>query len=199
VRTRADELLAIIALESARARAFVVGEDLGTVEAGVRELMADHRMLSYRLMYFEDTPPSQYPELALSTVTTHDLPTVAGLVSGADLKVAEDAGSPQNEKGLRALRDKLVQLADVPADSPPDALVANVYAALAAAPSRVLLVTLDDALAVEERPNIPGARADWPNWSTALPLPLEDLETRELPRRLARTMARPRHAIAGRV
>jgi len=53
VRTRADELLAIVDIESQRAGAFVVGEDLGTVEDGVRETLAEHRMLSYRLLYFE--------------------------------------------------------------------------------------------------------------------------------------------------
>lgn len=190
VRTRADELLAIIALESERAQAFVVGEDLGTVEAGVRETMADHHMLSYRLMYFEETPPSEYPELALSTVTTHDLPTVAGLASGKDVEVARSAGAPQNEEGLRLMRDKLVDLAGCPADAPPTDLVAKVYTALAAAPSRVLLATLDDALAVEERPNIPGGRPDWPNWSTALPQALEQFDTLELPRRLAKVLAR---------
>ncbi|HEY8926581.1 MAG TPA: 4-alpha-glucanotransferase [Polyangia bacterium] len=190
VRTRADELLAIIALESERAQAFVVGEDLGTVEPGVREKMADHRMLSYRLMYFESVPPAQYPELALSAVTTHDLATVTGLMTGADLRRAQAAGAPQNEEEVRALRDKVIRVAEIPADSAPAEVVERVYEALAAAPSRVLLVTLDDALVVAERPNIPGARADWPNWSTALPQALEELESLALPRRLAQLMNR---------
>jgi 4-alpha-glucanotransferase len=194
VRTRADELLSIIALESQRARAFVVGEDLGTVEAGVRETMADHKMLSYRLLYFEAQPPAAYPELALSTVTTHDLPTIAGLASGADLRRAKAAGAEQNEDGLRALHDKLVQLAGVAPGAQPDELVREVHAALATAPSRVLLASLDDALAVEERPNIPGAAEDWPNWSVALPLPLEDFGDLELPRQIARLLGERRGA-----
>ena len=197
VRTRADELLAIIALESERAGAFVVGEDLGTVEPGVREMMADHRMLSYRLMYFEAVHPAQYPELALSAVTTHDLPTVTGLVTGADLPLAQAAGAPQNEEGLRAMRDKLVRLAGIAADSAPAAVVEKVYDALSAAPSRVLLVTLDDALVVAERPNIPGASETWPNWSTALPRTLEEFESLDLPRRLAEMMNRQRTAATG--
>lgn len=59
------------------------------------------------------------------------------------------------------------------------------HRALGQAPSRVLLATLDDALALEERPNVPGAGLDAPNWSLALPLPLEDIEELELPRRIA--------------
>ena len=61
VRTRADELMAIVALESERARAFVIGEDLGTVEPGVRERLHDYRMMSYRLLYFEPAPPAALP------------------------------------------------------------------------------------------------------------------------------------------
>jgi 4-alpha-glucanotransferase len=190
VRTRADELLGIVALESERAQAFVVGEDLGTVEPGVREAMAANRLLSYKLLFFEDHPPAALPELALSTVSTHDLPTVTGLWSGADLTRAQVAGSPQNEEGIRGLRDKLTRFAQVaPEASVPEA-IEHVYTALATAPSRVLLATLDDALAVEERPNIPGAAPDWVNWSTALPLPLEELEQQELPRAIARALAR---------
>ena len=64
------------------------------------------------------------------------------------------------------------------------------HRALAQAPSRILLATLDDAVAVPERPNVPGTVREWPNWSLALPQPLEEIETMELPRRLAAVLAR---------
>jgi 4-alpha-glucanotransferase len=188
VRTPADELLAIIALESERARAFVVGEDLGTVEPGVREAMADWRMLSYRLLTFEEAPPAELPELALSAVTTHDLPTIAGLWSGADEARGQQAGVAQNEAGLRELRQRLERCTDRVADA--ERAIADVYAALGRARSRVLLASLDDALGVEERPNLPGAPADWPNWSLALPVALDDLERRPLPAQIARALSR---------
>src|SRR6187549_2624574 len=118
VRTRADELLAIVALESARAKAFIIGEDLGTVEAGVRERLHEQNMLSYRLLYFEPVPPAEFPELALSSVTTHDLPTVAGLWTGADLAALKRIGLDPNEGGTQALRDKLRRLGDLADDAP---------------------------------------------------------------------------------
>lgn len=190
VRSRADELLAIVAVESHRARAFIVGEDLGTVEGGVREELAVQRMLSYRLMYFEPAHPRDFPEMALSGVTTHDLATVAGLWTGSDVASARAAGIETNEPGMHALRDKIAREAHIPAQAPPEVAIEKTYAALASAPSRVILATLDDALAVVERPNMPGTTTAWPNWSLALPLPLEEIEEQELPRRLAKVLKR---------
>jgi 4-alpha-glucanotransferase len=190
VRSRADELLAIVALESLRAQAFIVGEDLGTVEAGVREKLAEQRMLSYRLLYFEPSPPEQFPELALSSVTTHDLPTIAGLWTGADLAALKRIGLDPNEDGTKSLRDKLRDLGRLEEDTPAEAAIEAVHRALARAPSRVLLATLDDAVGVPERPNVPGTVREWPNWSLALPWPLEEIETMDLPRRLAGALAR---------
>jgi 4-alpha-glucanotransferase len=190
VRSRADELLAIVALESLRAGAFIVGEDLGTVEPGVREKLAEQRMLSYRLLYFEPSPPEKFPELALSSVTTHDLPTIAGLWTGADLAALKRIGLDPNEEGTKSLRDKLRQLGGLEESAPAEAAIEAVHRALARAPSRVLLATLDDAVAVPERPNVPGTVREWPNWSLALPRPLEEIEEMDLPRRLAAVLAR---------
>ena len=190
VRSRADELLAIVALESVRARGFIAGEDLGTVEDGVRETLAARRLLSYRLLYFEPTSPAKFPELALTSVTTHDLATIAGLWTGSDVADQRRIGLSPNEAGMRALRDRIALTADLPDDAPVELAIERTYAALAAAPSRVLLATLDDALAVPERPNMPGTVTEWPNWSLALPQPLEEIEQAPLPRALAAALTR---------
>jgi 4-alpha-glucanotransferase len=190
VRGDADELLAIVALESQRANALIVGEDLGNVEGGVRERLAAQRMLSYRLLYFEPTPPPQFPELALASVTTHDLATIAGLWTGADVAAQERVGVDPNAKGMAALKEKLRKLAGLAEDAPVEAAIEATHRVLAGAPSRVLLATLDDAVAVPERPNLPGTVTQWPNWSLALPQPLEEIEAQELPRRIAAALAR---------
>jgi 4-alpha-glucanotransferase len=192
VRYPSDDLLAIVALESQRANAYIVGEDLGTVEDTVREQLAAHRMLSYRLLWFEPGPPRTYPRLALSAVTTHDLPTVAGLWNGSDLAAQREIGLRPNEVGTRELRERIQKLAGVAPDAPVEEVIVRTYARLAEAPSAVLTATLDDALAVSERPNMPGTVTEWPNWSIALPLPLEDLETAALPRRIAAELSHRR-------
>ena len=52
-------------------------------------------------------------------------------------------------------------------------------------PSAVIVATLEDALAVAERPNMPNTTAEWPNWSLALPCPLEAIESHPLVRAVA--------------
>jgi 4-alpha-glucanotransferase len=57
-----------------------------------------------------------------------------------------------------------------------DEVAVAAHRALAAAPSALVAATLEDALRVPGRPNMPGTVDSWPNWSLALPVPLEDLE-----------------------
>ncbi|HEV7870715.1 MAG TPA: 4-alpha-glucanotransferase [Modestobacter sp.] len=174
VRYPYEDLLDIVALESHRAQAIVVGEDLGTVEDGVREAMAEHGILSYRLLWFEDDEPAKWPAEAMAAVTTHDLPTIAGLWTGSDLAEQREYGVGTDEELERGRAALLERLVDVPADASPAEAVTGAYRRLATAPSTLLSATLDDALAVERRPNMPGAN-DRPNWCLPLPVPTEDL------------------------
>ena len=175
VRYDADDLLAIIALESVRARAFVVGEDLGTVEDGVRERLAANAVLSYKVIWFETEPPARFPPLALAAVTTHDLPTIAGLWTGVDLDHLRAAGVAANEDALGGIRTRLATMTGLEPGAPVPRVVEATHELLAEAPCAVVTVTLDDALSVSERPNIPGTTVPT-NWSLALPKPLEEIE-----------------------
>jgi len=190
VRYAADELLAILALESHRAQAFVVGEDLGTVEAAARDRLDAHRLLSYRLLWFETEPPSDYPARALAAVTTHDLPTITGLWSGADLQAQRDLGLQPNTAGLQEIRQRLQAMTGLPDAAAVDEVVLRTHQLLAEAPSAVLLATLEDALVVEERPNMPNTTTEWPNWSRALPCPLEAIERHPLVHAVATALQR---------
>jgi 4-alpha-glucanotransferase len=185
IRYPADDLLAIVALESQRARATVVGEDLGTVEEGVREKLAEHGILSYRVAWFEERPPAQYPELAMAAVATHDLPTIAGLWTRADVRELVRLGLVKDETALDFTRARLSQLAGLGDEAAVADVIEAVHARLAEAPSLLVTATLDDALAAPERPNVPGTSFERPNWSISLSLALEDFETALLPRRIA--------------
>jgi 4-alpha-glucanotransferase len=199
VRYLSEELLAIVAIESHRAKALIVGEDLGTVSPGARELLASESLMSYRLLFFEPDLPATYPRSALASVTTHDLATIAGIWTGEAIEHMRSAGVTPNEEGLRGLKAKLAEQAEIsPSASVEEAIVA-IYGALSTAPCHVLLATLEDALMVAEQPNMPGTVRSWPNWSIALPLPIEDIRVANLPRRIAALLERGSRAEEGQV
>ncbi|MGI8626418.1 MAG: 4-alpha-glucanotransferase [Geodermatophilaceae bacterium] len=221
VRYPSADLLNIVALESHRVQAIVVGEDLGTVEPGVREAMAEHGILSYKLLVFEDNPPEHWPAQSMAAVTTHDLPTVAGLWSGADL--AEQlslGGGPEATliEGAQELRRRLTpavldddasresttqpaaghgdgvspESAVRPADGPrqgvsPESAVATAYDLLARSPAVLLSATLEDAIAEQRRPNMPGI-TDRPNWALPMPVRIEDLPAHPVATAIAQTL-----------
>jgi 4-alpha-glucanotransferase len=184
VRYPASELLDILALESIRAGCGVIGEDLGTVEAGVRSELHRRGLLSYRLAWFEARPPERYPTQALAALTTHDLPTAAGVWTGADLAEMESTGRPVNRRAELGVRRRLQRLAGVDDDAPASLVIVRAYAGLGRAPSRLVVATLDDASLAERRPNLPGDLRR-PNWSIPLPRTLEQLRRDQLPRRIA--------------
>jgi len=203
VRYPADDLLGVLALESSAAKALVVGEDLGTVEPGVRERLADEGVLSYRLAWFEQGPDggrrraADYPRLALAATTTHDLPTVAGFFTGSDLEhlcdigVAAPGGDAQADQ--EAQRDSLCRLLEAegvlaPGERSVTAIVAALYGFLARTPAMLVAATLEDALEAPDRPNVPGT-IDQRNWSLPLPVLLDDLAADPRVRRLARILS----------
>lgn len=176
VRYPTDELLEILAIESDRASAVVIGEDLGTVPPGVRRELRRRRVLSTRLALFERKPPESYPLRAFAAVTTHDLPTIAGAWDGSDLNDQSRAGVTPDAAGLAHLRRRLVQASGLPADAPADDVIEAIHRRLARSPSMLVAATIEDALHVEERPNMPGTVATQrDNWSVALPAPLEEI------------------------
>jgi 4-alpha-glucanotransferase len=173
----ADTLLALLAHESRRANAFVVGEDLGLVEPVVREQLNAKGSLSYRLLWFEDSHPSQWPHDAVAAVGTHDLPTIAGIWTRSE-----------PEHRLHHLRDRLVNLTHMPDDANPVDVAVETYRHLAMGAPRIALASLEDALGVHERPNVPGTTTEMPNWRLALPASIEEIETSDGPNRIAEAM-----------
>ncbi len=173
VRYPSEDLLGILALESDRAGAFVVGEDLGTVEPFVREELARRNVLSCRVLWFEDSSPADFPARSMASISTHDLPTVAGLWTGADLSAQQRLGLEPDGAAVDAIRSRLQALLGLPDDAPLQEVIIAAHRLLAEAASMVVTASLEDALGVEERPNMPGTTDAWPNWSLALPVPLE--------------------------
>jgi 4-alpha-glucanotransferase len=199
VRFPAEDLLGIIALESHRARALVVGEDLGNVEPGVRDRLAAGKVLSSRVVWFETDPgndaarrrASDYPRQAVASVATHDLPTVTGCFTDSDLHQQHDLGlipPGQFEAALAAnqrLKRELLELlqnegllADAASSAPEiGSVVTALHAFLARTPAMLVALRLEDAIRMRERPNLPGTtmQARPQNWRLPLPVLLEDM------------------------
>jgi 4-alpha-glucanotransferase len=165
VRYPAPILLRLLAHESTRARAFVIGEDLGLVEPTVRKHLREKGSLSYRLLWFEGSEPANWPHDAVASVGTHDLPTVAGIWTRSE-----------PEHRLHHLREKLVNMTHLPDETAPLDVAVAAYREMAHGRPRIVLVSMEDALAVHERPNVPGTTTEFPNWRNALPIPIEEIE-----------------------
>jgi len=129
------------------------------------------------VLWFEDDPPARWPNQALGAVTTHDLPTVAGVWTGLD--------SPDS------MRARLVERAGLDPDAAVGDAVLGAYRALAAAPCSVLVASMEDVLEVRERPSDP-CDSERPNWSLALPLPLESIVADARMAAVAGILDRPR-------
>jgi 4-alpha-glucanotransferase len=191
VRYHADEMLSILALESQRARTFIVGEDLGTVDEGVREKLAQYAVLSYRLLWFEEDPPEKYPRLALAAVSTHDLPTIAGIWSGADFDEQHQLELKPAKENSDKMRDYLKRATSLDDTAQKSEVIVKTHQALAKSPAVVTLASLEDGLAAELRPNLPSAHAEKrPNWRIPLPKKLEEIETDPLVAEIAKHLKR---------
>ncbi|HET9122329.1 MAG TPA: 4-alpha-glucanotransferase, partial [Acidiferrobacteraceae bacterium] len=191
-----EDLFRLLAQSSFARKCLIVGEDLGTVPPEISRIMAQFRVLSYRLLYFEQDSagfrvPEHYPSEALVAATTHDLPTLAGFWQETDLAERHALGlfpSPELEARLRheRARDRsrlwsaLQARGSVPGNAPPPAkadarLMLGVYTYLAQTPAKLLLVQLEDLLLAEQAVNLPGTVSERPNWRRKLECPLEQL------------------------
>jgi 4-alpha-glucanotransferase len=186
----ADAMLGVLALEATRAGALVVGEDLGTVEDRVHEALDATGVLGSAVLWFERDedsgaflPPGRWRPLALGTVTTHDLPTAAGLLAEEQVRVRAELGQlghsvEQERKRARAERDALFEMltgTGLLERYDGDAVLA-MHGVLAAAPTRVVLAAFGDAVGDLRQPNLPGTVDEYPNWR----LPVADGSGRPL-------------------
>lgn len=123
----ADELLAIICLESVRAGSVIVGENLGTVPPGVNEALEEHGILGMFIAqdHLDDSGriTRKPPASCMALVNTHDMPTFA----------------------------------QVWADRPNQAAaLEQILEALHTGPADIVVLSLEDLWLEAERQNVPG-------------------------------------------
>jgi 4-alpha-glucanotransferase len=194
-------MIGIVALEAHRAGAVVVGEDLGTVEPWVRDYLSERGVFGTSILWFEadregdggPLPAEQWREYCLSSVTTHDLPPTAGYLAGEHVRLREKLGlltrpaddelaSDQAQQGawLAELRRAGLLGGDV---DDPAAIILALHEYLGRTPSKLLALSLADAVGDIRTQNQPGTTDEYPNWRVPLSGPdgrkllLEDVFT----------------------
>ncbi|QEU94342.1 4-alpha-glucanotransferase [Streptomyces kanamyceticus] len=201
----AEAMLAVLALEAHRADALVIGEDLGTVEPGVRETLREHGVLGTSVLWFErdwagadgaegtgrPLPADAWRADCVATATTHDLPPTAARLSGEHVRLRYDLGL--------LTRDLAVERAEAAADVHewlallgrlgmlPGGMgceedeIRAVHRFLLATPARMVGIWLPDTVGDRRPQNLPGTRDQYPNWRLPIadaagrPLTLEEL------------------------
>ncbi|EKS9845871.1 4-alpha-glucanotransferase, partial [Burkholderia cepacia] len=253
-----DDLVRLVALEAARHRAIAIGEDLGTVPAGLRERLGAQGVAGMRVLWFERDadgafrPPAAWDRDAIAMTSTHDLPTVAGWWRGVDLgwrRVAAEAAAAKRRDEAQPPRDVAAPAPDDASahdsdaivqsmafghdtvqrpDSnhstpppPPELLAAHAERAteraalwhalqhagcapadaavppanmppvnailgyVASSPSPLALLPLEDLLALDAQPNLPGPPCGHPNWRQRLPRTIDALFDADVRTRIA--------------
>ncbi|MGV9244935.1 4-alpha-glucanotransferase [Streptomyces sp. NPDC003710] len=204
VRYDAEAMLAVLVLEAARAGALVIGEDLGTVEPGVREVLHERGVLGTSVLWFErdwegsgqPLPPERWRADCLATATTHDLPPTAARLTGDHVELRdrlglltrpldqERAAAAADAREWLALLTRLGLLKGASGGGPTaseELEVQAVHRFLLRTPARLIGVWLPDAVGDRRPQNLPGTWDEYPNWrlptadSDGRPTTLEDL------------------------
>ncbi|MBI6887986.1 4-alpha-glucanotransferase [Pseudomonas putida] len=184
-----DDLLRLLALESVRHQAIILGEDLGTVPDSLREKLAEKAVLGMRVLPFEQTQPGQFkpildwPDNALATTGTHDLAPLAGWLANRDIDwrhrlqlidaAAELHWRHERQKEREGLRRILEANYGELKDN--DALIDAAIRFVGHTRAPLVLVPLEDLLGCDEQPNLPGTTNGHPNWRRRFARPVREL------------------------
>jgi len=160
----ADEMFAIICIESVRAQAGVVGENLGTVPPEIRQGLADHALLGMAGSHDAVSEPTSNDLVAIST---HDTPSFSAWWAGNDIDDLADLGVFDQERARRERVERLKSVAQLQerfdtlgVDATRDAVMEW----MAGTDAAVALMSLDDLILEDRRQNVPGTFTERPNW-----------------------------------
>lgn len=198
-----DDMLRLLSLESHRHQAIVLGEDLGTVPDGLREKLAAREILGMRVLLFEQHHTGhfkslmEWPDNALATTSTHDLSPLNGWWRARDIDWnhrlnlidahAEQQWRESREHERRGLRHLLGQdpVNFTGEGEESDQLIDASVRFLGHTRAPLVLLPMEDALGLDEAPNLPGTIDSHPNWRRRFNAPaLNVLDDTDAARRL---------------
>lgn len=194
IRYPLEDLLGILALESQRHQCLIIAEALGTVPEGMLEALEQKGILAYNLFYFEfeegkSKPLSHYPYQAMTTLSTHDLPTVKGYWQEYDIELGKQYGVYPNNDVLNYVQENRIFskkafsqaleeqgiIAESESVIMSDKLNHQLQTYVAETNSALFATQPEDWLTMLEPVNIPGTSTEYPNWRRKLTKTTEEI------------------------
>lgn len=189
VQYPADELYAILCLESHRHKAAIMGEDLGTVPHFVRRKMSRHNLLRSYVLQFElpgEGPIRRPPRKSVAALNTHDMPPFAAFWNGLDIEDRlslgdiDAAGAERQRRERAASRGQFVaelrRSGKLEGDGKGAPVAASIRWLMDSRASAVL-VNVEDLLQETQPQNVPGTTGERPNWRRKLRYGVEEFDT----------------------
>ena len=215
----AEELHAVLNVESHRWRSMIVGEDLGTVPESVTKAMRRHNVHGMSVLQFCVNPrPNAWwrrsPTGTVASVNTHDMPAFAGFWQGRDIEDMLDLGliKPAEVEEKRAQRTAvLITLVEfleregflnkdsgaAAAELPRLDLIRATMEYLGGSGAKIVLVNLEDLWQEVKQQNVPGTCRERQNWCHKAHYSLEDFSALPAVRELLQALDRARKGQTG--
>jgi 4-alpha-glucanotransferase len=192
VRYPAQELYAILCLESQRHQAVVVGENLGTVPPEVNQCMDQHHVhgmfvVQYELFLMSQPALRRVPRASVASLNTHDMPPFNAFWRALDIADRQALGFLSHkqirseQRRRQRIRKELIKFLRrrqwlKGADSAFDAVLKACFLHLAASPAAVLLLNLEDFWHETESQNTPGTLNERVNWRRKARFGLDEIK-----------------------
>jgi 4-alpha-glucanotransferase len=186
VRYPEEELYAVLAIESHRAKSVIVGEDLGTVPRYVPRMMQRHGIRRMSVVQYDLSPDrvGEPPKESIASINTHDMPTFAGFWNGDDVDdrleqgLLDKRGAAEEREKREQMRAQLMSFLTARGLLPdgmnrPAAVLEAVLRFLARSDAEMVLVNLEDLWLEREPVNRPGLPER--SWRRRMRVPLEQL------------------------
>ncbi|MBP3195099.1 MAG: 1,4-alpha-glucan branching protein GlgB [Cardiobacteriaceae bacterium] len=192
IRYPLDILLAILIVESRRAKCMVIGEDLGIVPDGFRELLKKRGVFAYSVLYFNlhNRPQHDNPQ-SISVISTHDVAPFAAwwaetdlrkmrefgiFATDAELKKAIDARNAEKMQLFVAMQKNRVLTENEKYPRRGNSILRRaVHQFSAQTAAKLYGIQLENLIAMNKNFNFPGVAEGYPNWAVKLPISLEEL------------------------
>ncbi|MDA0206160.1 MAG: 4-alpha-glucanotransferase [Acidobacteria bacterium] len=185
VQYPAEEIYAVLCIESKRSHSMVVGEDLGTVPDYVRGRMKQHgidRMYVAQFSFYgnAEKPLTDPPEDVLASVNTHDTPSWNSFWNATEVddQVSMDLLTEQEANDERRNRAELRGTVGwaYQTEQTAEAILPKVLEQMAKSDARAVLVNLEDLWGEPSPQNTPGTGPERPNWKRRAKLSLEEMQ-----------------------